>query len=126
MIYNYALFCFKYQYSIVYLCFTRQSDRFYNNGDIFMVHDGDTDIGIENLRHDIDEYADKPLNPSISGPMRTNSAASFRTNSAISLKDINSVPSSSPTGETRKGTPVMHPKKAPRTKTPLIVPQTDV
>lgn len=103
--------------SIVY----RQSDRYYN--DIMMMPDGEVDVGIENTRLEPYEYTDQPKTLSIDP--RTNSTTTLRSSSAVSLKEMQTLPSSSPNGETKT---IGVPKKAPRTTKPQIVhvPQTDV
>lgn len=72
-------------------------------------------------------YTDKPRTP-ISGPVRTNSAATITTNSAVSLKEIQDFNTSTPIEEHKKATPLVTSKKVSKSRTQLIqgVPQTDV
>lgn len=103
-------------------CFVyRQSDRYYN--DIMMMPDGEVDVGIENTRLEPYEYTDQPKTLSIDP--RTNSTATLRSTSAVSLKELQTLPSSSPNGETKT---IGASKMTPRTTNPQIVhfPQTDV
>lgn len=132
----------------------RQSDRFYS-GDIMLHDDGNDPEGIEN--HSVSntyEYRDTPppkvkrnnSQPQLQmqdikdlkgrptgmqnvsyDPRRSASVPSLRTNSASSLKDTNSVVSSSPGGPRR--TPVTNHRKVPKPQTLLTeggVPQTQV